>query len=141
MLYRKEMYCYILIKMSTTFRIYLYKLMKCLSSFNVYYLALSRIFIWYVYHFEHESMFYSYQVPLYFRMILAISFSFFAWLTTQNIWISVFYAWYYHNSMLRKIDNGSSHFITFTFFSFILVVYKDIIWSFSTYRLKMKTTP
>ena len=129
MLYRKEMYCYILIKMSTTFRIYLYKLIKCFNdSFafkisNIYLVCLS---------FEHESMFYSYQVPSYFRMILAISFSFFAWLTTQNIWISVFYAWYYHNSMLRKIDNGSSHFITFTFFSFILVVYKDIIWSFST---------
>ena len=133
MLYRKEMYCYILIKMSTTFRIYLYKLIKCFSSFyfTILLFGVSNIYLVCI-SFEHESLLYSYQVPLYFRMVLAISFSFFAWLTTQNIWISVFYAWYYHNSMLRKIDNGSSHFITFTFFSFILVVYKDIIWSFST---------
>ena len=131
MLYRKETYCYILIKMSTTFRIYLYQLIKCFSSFYFTILTISNIYLVCL-SFEHESMFYSYQVPSHFRMILAISFSFFAWLTTQNIWISVFYAWYYHNSMLRKIDNGSSHFITFTFFSFILVVYKDIIWSFST---------
>ena len=62
----------------------------------------------------------------------------FAWLTTQNIyvWISVFYAWwYYHNSVLRKIDNGSSLFYYIYDHYFQLTahyMYRDIIWSFST---------
>ena len=63
---------------------------------------------------------------------------FFAWLTTRNIniWISIFYAWwYYHNSVLRKIDNGSSLFYYIYDHYFQLTahyMYRDIIWSFST---------